>query len=232
MEMIWVPAGKFRMGDLTGNGNGDERPVRRVQVSGYYLAATEVSQAQWRRVVDVGVIDANPSVSKNSRLPVENVSWDNAIEFCRRLNAMEQNAGRLPEGYVYTLPTEAQWEMACRSGVEEDWAGNPDAMGWYAGNTRGSSCFVAWKKPNAWGFHDMHGNVWEWCRDWYQDSYQGLPLRDPAGAPSGRHRVVRGGSWSSDNEEDLRSSRRSRLVPPYRANNIGFRVALVLDQPA
>ena len=156
--------------------------------------------------------------------PVENVSWTDAVEFCRKLSAMpaEKTAG-----HVYRLPTEAEWEYACRSGTTTAYGFGDDASrlgdyGWFDGNSDSSTHPVGEKKPNAWGLYDMHGNVWEWCQDWYGD-YPSGSATDPTGATSGSYRVIRGGSWSND-ARYCRSAYRSWRTPEARYNNLGFRV--------
>ena len=227
------------MGDLTGNGDSDEKPVRTVELSGHYMGATEVTQEQWQKVMG-----NNPShfpkfrnraqqrkrrLSDQKKLPVESVQWQEAMEFSRRLTGMEQEAGRLPEGSVYTLPTEAQWEHACRAGTEGDWTCEKKdllRMAWYGENSGYQTHPVATRKPNTWGFYDMHGNVWEWCRDWYQDSYKGLGTKDPSGPKTGTYHVLRGGSWGGHAEMNLRASYRVVRHPLYRYNLYGFRVVI------
>ncbi len=166
-------------------------------------------------------------------LPVEQVSWDDAMEFCQKLTERERAAGRLPEGYAYTLPTEAQWENACRAGTEGDYAGDLDAMAWYARNSGDKTHPVATKKPNAWGFYDMHGNVWEWCRDLYVESYDADDTIDPSVGPASvgpadsSDHVLRGGGWSH-RASYCRSAYRYWDRPDYRGDNRGFRPALSL----
>ncbi len=129
---------------------------------------------------------------------MEQVSWSDAMEFCAKVTERERNAGRLTGGYAYTLPTEAQWEYACRAGSTEAYAGDLDAMAWYDGNSGNKTHPVGAKQANAWGFHDMHGNVWEWCSDWYGDyelSIDDPSITDPTGPSRGSNRVRRGGSW-------------------------------------
>ena len=126
MKMIWVPAGKFRMGDLTGAGDDSEQPVRTVELSGFYMGAMEVTQKQWEEVMSY-----NPSHFKGENLPVDRVNWYDAKSFCAQLSYLERRWGGLPDGYAYTLPTEAQWEYACRAGTEDDHAGDLDTMAWY-----------------------------------------------------------------------------------------------------
>ena len=168
---------------------------------------------------------SNPSGFKGESLPVENVSWDDAMEFCRKLTTLERSAGSLPSGYVYTLPTEAQWEYACRAGTTGDYAGDLQAMAWFAENAGSTTHAVATKQANAWGLHDMHGNVWEWCADWYADKLPGGSVSDFKGAVAGSHRVYRGGCWWYD-AAYCRSADRNWHSPGIRLDNLGFRLAL------
>ncbi|MEY4489397.1 MAG: hypothetical protein RIQ79_1905, partial [Verrucomicrobiota bacterium] len=168
----------------------------------------------------------NPSSTRNPEGPVEQVSWNDAMSFCQLLTTRERAAGRLPAGHVYTLPTEAQWEYACRAGSPGDYAapGDINALGWHSGNSQGHPQPVATKTPNAWGFYDMHGNVQEWCSDWF-GPYPGGEVTDPRGATSGVFRVYRGGSWSLA-PAFAKSVRRQRNDPNMRVLNLGFRLAL------
>ena len=216
LAMVALPAGHFQMGSQ--NGDSDERPVTAVALKEFWLAQTEVTQAQYR-----AVMGKSPSSFKGDLLPVENVSWDNAREFCAKLTQRERAAGRLPVGMAYTLPTEAQWEYACRAGSTGDYAGRLDDLGWYLSNSGGGTHPVAGKAPNAWGLYDMHGNVWEWCADWY-GSLPGGQVQDPRGPPSGSFRVGRGGGWLSV-AGDCRSAFRGDS-PDYRFDGLGFRPAL------
>lgn len=220
LELVWVKPGTFAMGS-PGAGDGDERPVTRVTLTaGFWLGVTEVTQAQW-----TAVMGKNPSAHRGDNLPVESVTWTEAREFCRRLSEREQAGGRLPPGFAFTLPTEAQWEFACRSGTTGDYAGDPGAMAWHGGNSGYETHPVRTKRPNAWGLYDMHGNVWEWCLDWYAP-YPGGSTTDPAGPASGADRVYRGGSWG-DVAGASRSSFRNGRGPEFRLGSLGLRVALV-----
>jgi len=229
MEFMPIAAGSFQMGSTSGE--SDEKPVHEVTISKpFWLAKTEVTQAQWQQVMG-----SNPSNFGDDTLPVERVSWNDAMEFCRKLTEIEQQAGRLPERYEYTLPTEAQWEYACRAGTTGDYAtstgsgqaGNLDAMAWYRENSGSKTHPVGTKQANAWGLYDMHGNVWEWCLDWYWNYASGNAV-DPQGASSGSRRVIRGGVWNFD-ASYCRSAYRGSGAPSSTFNILGFR-PLVLQR--
>ncbi len=194
----------------------------------------EVTQGEYREIMG-----ANPSsFTGNNQLPVENVSWTQAVDYCARLTTREQNAGRLPAGYTYRLPTEAEWEYACRAGTTTRFGFGDDAendlfnllrgFAWFNLNSGGRTHLVGEKAPNRWGLFDMHGNVWEWCGDWY-GAYQGASLSDPKGADTGSFRVIRGGSWDYYGR-DCRSAYRDSLMPDYRYDDYGFRVVLAPGQ--
>ena len=218
IDMIACAGGTFSMGSRSGG--SDEQPVTTVTLSPFWLAKTEVTQAQWE-----ALMGSNPSYFKGGQLPVENVSWDDAMEFCRKLTERERQAGRLPTGTIYTLPTEAQWEYACRAGTTGDYAGGLDAMAWYSKNSGVTTRAVGTMRANAWGLHDMHGNVWEWCLDWY-GPYSGGRVTDPKGAPSGTIRVYRGGSWNVGANYARSAFRYDEYgYPDYRFNGFGFRPA-------
>jgi len=180
-----------------------------------------VTQGQYE-----AVMGANPSDFKaaGKNAPVESVSWDNAMAFCQKLTEQERAAGRLPAGYTFTLPTEAQWEYACRAGTTEPYAGDPAAMAWYGDNSGGTTHPVATKLPNAWGLYDMTGNVYQWCLDWY-GKYPGGTVEDWTGPATGSARVLRGGSWYYT-EAYCRSAYRD-FDPGFIGNILGFRVALI-----
>ncbi len=220
VEMLPIPAGRFAMGSASGGGN-DGRPVTQVTISRpFWLGKTEVTQAQWE-----ALMGSNPSYFKGSSLPVEQVSWEEAMAFCLKLTERERAAGRLPEGYEYTLPTEAQWEYACRAGTTGDYAGNLDAMGWYDRNSGSSTKPVGQKQANVWGLHDMHGNVRESCLDWSARDLPGGSVTDPRGPGSGSFRVNRGGSWRHP-ALLCTSDGRGGETPYVRTYDLGFRVAL------
>ncbi|MBN2685089.1 MAG: SUMF1/EgtB/PvdO family nonheme iron enzyme, partial [Pontiellaceae bacterium] len=218
MEFIPIAAGSFMMGST--NGDDDEKPVHRVTITKpFWMAKTEVTQAQWRQVMG-----SNPSNFKGDTLPVEQVSWDDAMEFCRKLTQIERQAGRLPEGFEYMLPTEAQWEYACRAGTTGDYAGDLDAMAWYGDDVWESHPHpVGTKQPNAWGLYDMHGSVLEWCLDDWHESYEGAPSDGSRwGDGSGSDRVGRGGCWYRSASR-CRSAFRDVYSPDFTALSLGFR---------
>lgn len=198
-------------------GRGNDETQVKVTISHlFWMAKTEVTQAQWE-----AVMGSNPSKFKGMDLPVENVSWEDAQAFIAKLNSKQI----LPQGWKFALPTEAQWEYASRAGEKGPYSGGSlDEVGWYDGNSSSATHEVGQKKPNAWGLHDMHGNVWEWCADWYDDTLKGGT--DPMGPSSGDVRVFRGGSWSG-NASGCRAAYRSRYRPCIRFSNLGFRPALV-----
>jgi formylglycine-generating enzyme required for sulfatase activity len=200
------------MGSQTGD--ADERPVHEVTLSkGFYLQATEVTQAQWE-----AVMGRNPSEFEGPDRPVETVSWVDAQQFLRRLNEKEKDSR-------YRLSTEAEWEYACRAGGQEpDLADNLDEVAWWPGNSNGETHAVGQKKPNAWGLFDMRGNAWEWVQDWYGAYSPGRQI-DPKGPDPGEDRVLRGGSWLNADTDYFRCAFRYYSRPALRGINRGFRCA-------
>lgn len=240
IEFVLIPSGSFMMGST--NGEGHEKPVHQVTINySFYMGKYEVTQAQWQ-----SVMGSTPSNFKGDNLPVEMVSWDEAIAFIARLNA--QN-----DGFTYRLPTEAEWEYVCRARTTGDYAGDLDAMAWYGNNSGrgqvdaaeidrtdfanyaeritengGQTHAVGTKLPNAFGLFDMYGNVWEWCQDWYHNSYNGAPGDGSAWLSGGEqeYRVRRGGSWYVF-ASGLRSAFRYYSTPDVRSSGTGFRVVAV-----
>lgn len=221
IPMLWVKPGSFWMCDPIGSDDDTQVTLS----NGYWLGRTEVTQEQWQAVMEN---QPSPSHFKGSDRPVENIAWNSAMEFCRKLTESERAAGRLPAGYVYTLPTEAQWEYACRAGTTGPFAGDVDAMAWYEANSGGQTHPVAQKRPNTWGFYDMHGNVCEWCLDGYR-GYPGGHVVDPMigydGPSAAMHRMLRGGSYATTAGQ-CRSGQRYRQVMNYTFYALGFRLAL------
>ena len=217
LRMIWIRSGAFNMGG--GGGNPDELPLTHVTISeGFWLGETEVTQAQWQ-----SVMQSNPSDFRGDNLPVERISWADAMDFCRMLTAQERAAGRLPVGYEYTLPTEAQWEYACRAGSSSQLAGSAYSLAWLKENAGQRTNLVATRAPNAWGLYDMLGNVWEWCAD-AKRRYPGGGVSDPLNL-SGATMIYRGGSWY-DSDSIARVAYRNSGSAAFRWHTIGFRVAL------
>jgi formylglycine-generating enzyme required for sulfatase activity len=216
MEFVLIPAGEFQMGSNWGY--DAEKPVHSVYISRpFYIGRYEVTQSQWQ-----AVMGTNPSQFKGGDHPVENVSWIDVQQFVNKLNARERTGG-------YRLPTEAEWEYACRAktmtpfntgrSVELDLA----RAGWYGSNSGGQTHPVGQKEPNAWGVYDMHGNVWEWCHDWY-GSYPAGHVTDPQGPNNGSSRVLRGGWYGPAGY--CRSAGRGGFDPSLRRAFFGFRLAL------
>jgi formylglycine-generating enzyme required for sulfatase activity len=223
-QMVWIPPGNFRMGDMEGDGEANEKPVHDVRISaGYWLGETAVTQAQWE-----DVMGKNQSYFKGADLPVENVSWDDAVAFCTKLSAREHDSGRLPWRIEYRLPTEAQWEYACRAGTTVDYANALPATAWSDTNSDGRTHEVAKKQANAWGLYDMHGNVGQWCADWYAGYRAGLDV-DPTGPWEGLQRVARGGSWDLGSRS-CRSATRFAIAPDSASSHVGFRLAAVVSR--
>ena len=220
-ECVWCPPGQFMMGSPTSEpGRGaDEVQHEVVLTRGFFLAETECTQGQWE-----AVMGGNPSSFKGSDRPVEQVSWEEAVEYCRKLTAKQRTEGILPEGWEWRLPTEAEWEYAARAGTTGARYGELDAIGWYDGNSGSETHAVKQKAENVWGLQDMMGDVWEWCSDWSGD-YPTGSVTDPTGPNSGSDRVVRGGSWYLG-AGYARSANRSRNGPGGRSDILGFRPAL------
>ena len=221
MHFSPIRAGEFVMGasDLP-----DARQHRVRLTQPFLLGVFSVTQAEYQRVMG-----ENPSrFDDDARRPVEKVSWHDAQEFCRRMSEQER--------VTYRLPTEAEWEYACRAGSTGAWCFGDDESqveeyAWYSENSGGDTHAVGQKKSNAWGLHDMHGNVWEWCSDWYSaDYYANSPLEDPKGPERATFRVFLGGSWGLG-ARYCRAAFRFGLVPGFRFVHLGFRVAAVPLSP-
>jgi len=264
IEMHWCPPGEFRMGspESEPGRDPDERQRQVTLTRGFWIARTETTQAQWERAMGTCAAQQRDKGNAHGEITAVGpgvaayfVSWDDAWEWVATMNRLHP----LPEGWRWTLPTEAQWEYACRAGSETAVYSGPieilgqnhapalDAIAWYGGNSsvgyegpgRDTSAWnekqypggvagtreVGGKVPNAWGLHDMIGNLWEWCADWYGE-YQGDEVADPTGPPSGTLRVARGGSWDGIARFG-RSATRSKSAPGMRYGYLGFRAVVV-----
>lgn len=249
MELVWVPPGEFMIGSESGE--DDEKPVRRVNIAkGFWMGKYEVTQGQWVKVMGTTLQQQREKAGKTEALngegpdhPMYFVSWDDAREFVAKLN--ESN-----DGFVYSLPTEPQWEYAARAGATGDHYGSLDEIAWYANNSGraymdadriwrtdpqnfhrrviqngGQTHPVGTKKPNDFGLYDLIGNVWEWCEDLYYPNYEVIPALDGSSKITGESklRVMRGGSFGLTSTNN-RAPRRARNVPSRRFHNSGFRI--------
>lgn len=208
MTFCWCPAGEFMMGSAVSEigRKENEKYVNTVIAKGFWMAKTEVTQAQW-----MAIMGSNPSRHKGGEFPVEEVSWDQIQDFLIKLNNMIDNT----DGENMTLPTEAQWEYACRAGETGPFAGGTiDEVAWYAKNSNGETKPVGMKKPNVWGIHDMHGNVLEWCSDVYDGETYG----------GGKSMVTRGGMFY-DKMEECRAA--SRAADMQKRGWNGFRIVRI-----
>ena len=251
MKLVLIPPGEFQMGSSKelieeelrlNHGDGNYRghllgegPRHRVRITKpYWLGATDVTQEEYEHVVGV-----NPSKFRDPKRPVEHVSSGEAVEFCRKLSELP---GEKASRRRYALPTDAQWEYACRAGSTGRWCFSsqpspfPVAVeekllgeyAWFSANSGGSTHQVGQKRANVWGLYDMYGNVWQWCQDCYdKDYYSKSPVDDPQGAVTGDSRVIRGGAWNNDTCS-CRSAVRYQCVPGTRHDQLGFRVSRVL----
>jgi formylglycine-generating enzyme required for sulfatase activity len=241
MKLVRIPPGKFLMGSpIEEVGRFDHEDEHEVAITQpFYLGVYEVTQQEYEEVMGKNPSWFSPKgggkdkvkgmASRSRQFPVENVSWEEVVEFCRKLSERteERRTGR-----TYRLPTEAEWEYACRGGARETTPFHfgptlsPDQAN--ISSRLGRTTVVGSYKPNAFGLYDMHGNIWEWCQDWHdEDYYKRSPPRDPPGPEKGRHRVLRGGAWSSD-PRDCRAASRDRDAPGSRDDVIGFRVVCLL----
>lgn len=233
LQLVWIKAGQFVLGSPETDPDRDveEGPQTRIELSdGFWMSAYETSQNAYLKVTG-----ENPSRYNNSLdLPVEQVNWQQAMQFCEKLTRAERQQGRLPEGYIYRLPTEAEWEYAARAGTSGtvyldydpyDRASVISELAWWADNSNLSSHLPGQKVPNAFGLYDMLGNVWEWCHDYYAPEYPGGSETNWTGPSEGRFRVIRGGGFRSK-IKFIRCAHRFRDVPRAINSDLGFRIVL------
>lgn len=223
MEMVRIPSGKFAIGSPINEfgRRNNESPVSEVNVPSFYIAKFVTTQEQW-----MAILGSNPATFReNLQAPVENISWIEAQEFCRKL------AMRSSYNYIYRLPSEAEWEYACRAGTNTayhfgDSFGELSDYAWFADNSRKRSQPIGQKVPNPWGLYDMHGGIWEWCEDNWHDNFNGAPADGKAWIDDSLGRRVRkGGSWNND-AKLCRSATREWHWQGDRYNDIGFRVVI------
>ena len=240
MRFVRIPAGTFRMGsglsaEQTARKYGgkaeyfkNEHPQHTVKLTkAFYMGVTEVTQAQWKAMMGTTPWSGKEYARDGADNAVSYVRWNNVTAFCKKMSARTGRAIR--------LPTEAEWEYACRAGSTTGYhfGGDASELGryaWYRGNAYDKDekyvHAVGRKQPNGWGLYDMHGNVWEWCQDWYAKDYPSTMQTDPKGPASGGYRVLRGGSWKHS-PVYCRSASRGWITPGLRYSNYGFRVVLV-----
>ncbi len=228
---VWISAGRFTMGSSDGEmDRGWEGPLTEATVSrGFWMGQYEVTQQEY-----AAVKGAHNNSRPGSDMPVETITWVDAMDYCSKLTELEGTAGLLPPGYVYRLPTEAEWEYACRAGTATRFSHGDDLgyarlgdYAWFAANAGGTSHRVGAKLPNPWGLYDMHGSVWEWCLDWY-GPHSGGEVTDPRLSEMsfvGFFRSVRGGCWSNVGG-GCRSASRNGFPPALAYYCLGFRVVL------
>ena len=216
----WCPPGKFMMGSPLDESarDGDERPHEVTLSRGFWIMEMEVTQGMWESVMGY-----NPGYPRGGKLPVETVSWNNCQEFIKKLNELKS----APAGYRFLLPTEAQWEYACRAGTTTAYHFGNSLSAEQANfsSNVGQTKDVGSYPSNAWGLKDMHGNVWEWCLDWH-GAYPSGAVTDPMGPDMGSLRVIRGGGWNYD-ARHCRSAYRNSSDPASGYGNLGLRLSLV-----
>lgn len=242
LALRWCPAGTFTMGSPVSEPKRgvDEAQAQVTITRGFWIGETEVTQKLWRRVMGTVPWQGNADVLDDPLCPAVHVSHsgvDSATEFCEKFTESERAAGRLPQGFIFRLPTEAEWEYACRAGSRSAYGFGPDPArlsehSWFEDNAarKGErhAHRVGLKPGNAWGVKDMHGNVMEWCSDWNAQKLTGGD--DPQGAANGESRAFRGGSWSNA-AEFHRSADRGGLAPHFRSSEFGFRIVLAPPLP-
>jgi formylglycine-generating enzyme required for sulfatase activity len=238
MKLVWCPPGRFTMGSPPGqkDHSRDDGQVPVTLTQGFWLGKYEVTQSEFRRVTGNSPWSGQPYLKEGDAYPASYVTWNDADEFCRKLTEQERSAGRLATNERYRLPTEAEWEYACRAGTTTRYCFGDDErqlneFAWFAENAINIGALYAHtvgsKKPNAFGLHDMHGNVWEWCADLYGNNLTGG--NDPVGAASGTNRVSRGGGWDRIAAQCRSSTGGNGAPNGDRYGSLGFRVARSSD---
>lgn len=234
MKLVPIPAGSFTMGSpATEKGRGTDEAQQRVTIGRPFLIGrTVVTKGQWKAVMKTEPWKGQRCVVDGDDAPAVYLDWHDAVAFCRKLTVQERAGGWLEKGEHYRLPTEAEWEYACRAGTKTAWSFGADPRklddhAWYYGNTgdrkEAYAHLVGRKKPNPWGLCDMHGNVYEWCSDWYKSALGGGD--DPQGPSNGMMKVLRGGGWGYDPAR-CRSADRNKNAPSFTDFSGGFRVVL------
>ncbi len=227
IDMVWIAPGSFAMGsDALEGGREKDETRHQVRISkGFWMARTELTQAQW-----TAITGSNPSrfSDNGDTRPVEKISWQEAVDYCARLTELTRKSGSIPAGYAFRLPTEAEWEYACRAGSPAAYPGAVRDMAWTMANSARGTQPVGQKQANLWGLYDMQGNVAEWCLDWYSP-YSEQAQTDPQGPKDGRFKVARGGSWQQGLLQS-RSASRNSFAPGDRWNNLGMRLVLAPQQ--
>ena len=235
LEMVYCPAGTFMMGSPEDElGRYDDETQHEVTLTeSFWIGKTPITQVQYKAITGENPAEKDYGVGDNN--PIYNVSWHDCVAFCEKLNQLKI----APSGYRFALPTEAQWEYACRAGTttalnngkpiisEDGECPNLDEVGWYLENADYDTRPVGEKQPNAWGIYDMHGNIWEWCADWYGD-YPAGAVTNPMGPETGEYCVLRGGSWY-DFAGSCRSAIRGISDPNNYGGDGGFRLALISE---
>jgi formylglycine-generating enzyme required for sulfatase activity len=244
--LVWIPAGTFTMGSPLTELDRDDNEGPQMVVTltrGFWMGKRPVTQAEYEDVMGynpsffIGIRNwPSPGIDYGNEpdRPVEQVEWDDAVAFCAALTERERAAGRIPAGTAYRLPTEAEWEYACRAGSDTRFWFGDDAgyeqladFGWYNSNSNMRTQPVGQKQPNAWGLYDLHGNVWEWCQDWY-GPYPGGNVVDPQGPSTGSYRVLRGGTFANIGAYCRSANRDTPRGAPY---DFGFRIVLASTEP-
>jgi len=223
IQFVQIKAGSFLMGSKGNAYSYSEEPSHKVVIQeAFWMAKMELTRRQYNEVMK-----KSARRKRDDLLPVTNVSWLDALNFCEKLTQQERKAGRIPKGYIFSLPTEAQWEYACRAGTTSTFAGKLKEMGWYRLNSGGRLQPVGRKQPNAWGLYDMHGNVWEWCLDAWHDGYLGAPVDGSAWTSRiESDRILRGGSRQKDAIR-CRSASRFHRDKKEKGSTTGFRIVLI-----